>query len=154
MTAEPYLSGAPFDPAHPRALAVYCSDGRFTQPVEALLHHLGHDRLDTLTLPGGPGLLNLWAGSVLEADQLERAARFLIRGHGIEHAVLLAHAGCGYYRERMPGRPPAEVKASQLDDLRVAGRAMRSARPALTVALYYASVEGSRVRFDPVVEAR
>jgi hypothetical protein len=140
----PYVSAVPFDAAHPRALAVYCSDGRFTQPVEDLLRHLGHDRLDTLTLPGGPGLLNFWAGSLLEADQLERAARFLIRGHGIDHAVLLAHAGCGYYRQRFPGRPAAEVKASQLEDLRVAGRSVRAARPGLQVALYYASPEADR----------
>jgi hypothetical protein len=75
-----FVSAARYDASHPRALAVYCSDGRFTQAIEDLLRHLGHDRLDTLTLPGGPGLLNLWAGSLLEADQMERAARFLIRG--------------------------------------------------------------------------
>lgn len=152
QSSIPYLSTAPFAAAHPRALAVYCSDGRFTRPVEDLLHHLGHDRLDTLTMPGGPGLLNLWAASVLEADQVERAARFLIQGHAIDHAVLLAHAGCGYYRQRYPGRNAEDVKASQLDDLRVAARAVRAARRGITVALYYASPAGERVRFDPVSE--
>jgi hypothetical protein len=152
MAANKYVSTAPFDAAHPKALAVYCSDGRFTQPVEDLLHHLGHGRFDTLTMPGGPGLLNLWAGSLLEADQVERAARFLIQGHAIDHAVLMAHAGCGYYRQRHPGRPAADVKQSQLDDLRVAARAVRAARPGLRVVLYYASPEGNRVRFEPVEE--
>ena len=42
-----------FEATHPEALAVYCSDGRFTDAVEELLHHLGYTRLDTLTLPGG-----------------------------------------------------------------------------------------------------
>jgi hypothetical protein len=149
---SPFVSTAPYDAAHPRALAVYCSDGRFTASVEDLLRHLGHDRLDTLTMPGGPGLLNLWAGSLLEADQVERAARFLIRAHSIDHAVLLAHAGCGYYRQRFPGRPAEEVKASQLEDLRVAGRAVRAARSGIQVALYYTTPEGDRVRFDPVDE--
>jgi len=152
MPGNAFLSTARFDAAHPKALAIYCSDGRFTQPVEDLLHHLGHERLDTLTMPGGPGLLNLWAGSLLEADQVERAARFLIQGHAIDHAVLLAHAGCGYYRQRYPGRPAADVKQSQLDDLRVAARAVRAARPGLGVVLYYASPEGGRVRFEPVAE--
>ena len=149
-TPRPFVSTTPYDASHPRALAVYCSDGRFTQAVEELLKHLGHARLDTLTMPGGPGLLNLWASSVLEADQVERAARFLIRAHAIEHVVLLAHAGCGYYRQRSPGRPPGETKQSQLEDLQVAGRALRSARPGLTIELFYASIDGARVRFDPV----
>jgi hypothetical protein len=154
MTTGPYVSTSPFDPKHPKALAVYCSDGRFTEAVEELLHHLGHERLDTLTLPGGPGLLNFWAGSLLEADQLERAARFLIQGHALDHVVLLAHEGCGYYKTRFPGRPAAEVKASQLEDLRVAGRALRAARSGIRVVLYYVSPEADRVRFDPIDEAR
>jgi hypothetical protein len=145
-----FVSPTPFDASHPSALAVYCSDGRFTQAVEDLLHHLGHARLDTLTLPGGPGLLNFWAGSLLEADQIEKAARFLIRGHSIEHVVLLAHAGCGYYRQRHPGRPPAEVKAVQIEDLRVAGKALRGARAGIEVLMFYAASEAAQVRFEPV----
>jgi hypothetical protein len=154
MPATPFVSTAAFDTHHPSALAVYCSDGRFTQAVEDLLRHLGHERLDTLTLPGGPGLLNFWAGSLLEADQVERAAGFLIRGHEIEHVVLLAHAGCGYYRQKYPGRPAAEVHRTQLDDLVIAARSLRSARAGLSMALYYAVPEGSRVRFDAVSEKR
>jgi hypothetical protein len=147
-----FLSDTPYDAGHPRALAVYCSDGRFTQAVEDLLRHLGHARLDTMTMPGGPGLFNTWEASLLEADQARRAAQFLIRGHGIEHVVLLAHAGCGYYRQKYPGRPPAQMRKSQEDDLRVAAREIAKTRAGLRIALYYASAEGGRVRFDPVTE--
>lgn len=146
----PFTSRAGFDAAHPRALALYCSDGRFTDAVEELLHHLGYPRLDTLTLPGGPGVLNFWAGSLLEADQMERAARFLIRGHDLQHVVLLAHAGCGYYRQKLGARPAAAVKEAQVADLRVAARAIRAARTGIDVTLCYATPEGGRVRFDPV----
>lgn len=149
-----FTSSAVFDASHPRALAVYCSDGRFTDAVEQLLHHLGHGRLDTLTLPGGPGLLNFWAGSMLEADHVDRAAKFLIRGHGIDHVVLLAHAGCGHYRARYAGRSAKEIEATQLDDLRMAAKSIRAARPGLDVKLFYASPEGERVRFDGVSEGR
>lgn len=145
-----YIAETPYETAHPKALAVYCSDGRFTTAVEELLRHLGHDRLDTLTMPGGPALLNFWTASILDADQVGRAAQFLIRGHAIEQIVLLAHAGCGYYRQRFPGRAAAEVKQTQLDDLRVAARALASARRDLDITLYYASTESARVRFDPV----
>jgi hypothetical protein len=68
--------------------------------------------------------------------------------------VLLAHAGCGYYRQRFPGRAASETKLSQLEDLQVAGGALRSARPGLTVALFDASVEDGRIRFDPVLPER
>jgi hypothetical protein len=145
-----FLSITPYESRHPKALAVYCSDGRFTQAVEELCHHLGHKRLDTLTMPGGPALLNPWTASILEADQVTRAAQFLIRGHAIDQVVLLAHAGCGYYRQRLPGVLAAEVKKSQLDDLRGACKVIRGARPTLDVALFYASPEGDRVRFDEV----
>lgn len=145
-----YIAETPYEATHPKALAIYCSDGRFTTAVEELLRHLGHERLDTLTMPGGPALLNFWTASILDADQVGRASQFLIRGHGIEQVVLLAHAGCGYYRQRFPGRASAEVKQTQLDDLRVAARALASARRDLDVTLYYASPVDGKVRFDPV----
>lgn len=148
-----FLSETHYTSAHPKAFAVYCSDGRFTEAVEDLLRHLGHARLDTMTMPGGPGLFNAWEASLFEADQARRAAQFLIRGHGIEHVVLLAHAGCGYYRQKYPGRPPSQMRKSQEDDLRVAAREIARTRAGLRIALYYASTEGERVRFDPVTEA-
>ena len=89
-----------FDPRHPSALAVYCSDGRFTRAVEALLRRLGHDRLDTMTLPGGPALLNHGPADLSEVFIFSRATRFLIDAHKIKHAVLLAHQNCGFYQAR------------------------------------------------------
>ena len=58
----------PFDASHPKALAIYCSDGRFTSAVEVLLEAVGHDRLDTMTLPGGPALLCTSAANLSEVD--------------------------------------------------------------------------------------
>src|SRR5215217_6894713 len=101
-----FVARAPYSASYPTALAIYCSDGRFTEAVEELLHHLGHKRLDTLTLPGGPGLLNPWAASVLEAGQVMRSAQMLIKNHGITEVVLLAHAGCGHYKLRFPRQSP------------------------------------------------
>lgn len=147
-----FVAPTPYDAGHPKAIAVYCSDGRFTQAVEELLHHLGHARLDTLTMPGGPALLNAWTASILETDQISRAVSFLIRGHALDHVVLLAHAGCGYYRQKFPGRPTADVRKAQLDDLRTAARTIRGVRSGLEIALYYATPENGRVRFDPVTE--
>jgi len=140
----------PFDAGHPHALAVYCSDGRFTHAVEQLLAHLGHDRLDTVTTPGGPAVLNHMSASYADADVNTRAASFLIRAHSITEAVLLAHQGCGYYRTKRPSDSPEQIHARQLDDLRHAAQALKRATPALTVHLFYASVVNHAVRFDPV----
>src|SRR5687767_10034945 len=106
-----------FEAQHPTALAIYCSDGRFTRSVEELLESLGHDRLDTMTMPGGPALLHVHASLYSDADATTRAAGFLIRGHHIRHAILLAHEGCGYYRARYPTESGGELLRRQLADL-------------------------------------
>ena len=143
-----FLSTTPFLPAYPTALAIYCSDGRFTDAVEELLHHLGHKRLDVLTLPGGPALLNPWSASPVDADHVARSAQFLIKAHGITEVVLLAHAGCGYYKTRFPMKSAAEIVKSQIDDLAVAARSLDTAK--LKTHRYWAEPQGGKVRFDLV----
>jgi carbonic anhydrase len=96
MSTDAYVSRGPYEASHPHVLAVYCSDGRFTDAVEDLAQHLGHECIDTLTLPGGPGLLNRWSADYLESEMVMRAAKFLIQGHHITEVLLMAHAGCGY----------------------------------------------------------
>jgi hypothetical protein len=145
-----FVAKTPFQSSHPDTLAVYCSDGRFARAVEELAEHLGHARIDELTLPGGPAILDPWSASALEADQFGRAAGFLVRSHGIRHAILIAHAGCGYYRQRYLGQPAAETRQKQLVDLRAAARALGGAHRGLELRLYYAVAEGGRVRFEPV----
>ena len=106
-----------FDATHPSALAMYCSDGRFTEAVEGLLRSIGEARLDTLTVPGGPALLDLDTANFSELEALRSAASFLIRGHRIKRVVLLAHQGCGFYRERMKHIAEEHVAARQREDL-------------------------------------
>lgn len=119
------ISKVPYDAKHPHALAMYCSDGRFTGAVEELLHGLGHARLDTLTIPGGPALLDLTSSTLGAVDVMRDAATFLIRGHGITHAVLLGHDGCGYYKSRYTYDSPEAMRRRQLNDLRQAARWVR-----------------------------
>ena len=145
-----FASGHVYDPAHPHALAVYCSDGRFTQSVEELLGALGHDRLDTLTIPGGPALLDLTSSSMGALEALRSAATFLIKGHGISRVVLLAHAGCGYYKSRFPYESPEAMHRRQLSDLGRAAKWVKSEHAKIEVATFYASPEGKRVRFEEI----
>jgi hypothetical protein len=132
------LTRVDFQSSHPDALAISCSDGRYTRAVEELARWLGHERIDTLTLPGGPALLNGWSASWSDGDTVSRATAFLVHGHGLRRAILVAHEGCGYYRAREPSRPPEQIRAHQLDDLRTAASALRRAYPALEVDLFFA----------------
>lgn len=140
----------PFDAKHPHALAMYCSDGRFTDAIEELLHGLGHARLDTLTIPGGPALLDLTSSSLGAVEVMRSAATFLIRGHGITQVVLFGHEGCGYYKARYTYESPEAMRRRQLHDLSQAASWVRGAHEALPVATYFATPEGNRLRFDEV----
>jgi hypothetical protein len=139
-----------FDPSHPTALAVYCSDGRFTNAVEALCRTLGHERFDTVTLPGGPALLSPWPADLSEVHVFSRAAEFLIAAHNISHTVLLAHQGCGFYRSRCGRLGEDQIKKMQIEHLRSASQLLRRHHPALETACYYAQVTNGKVTFNAV----
>jgi hypothetical protein len=146
--SKPFIAKQPYDATHPHVLAVYCSDGRFTEPVEELAEHLGHDRIDTLTLPGGPGLLNRWSADYLESDMVTRAANFLIRGHHIQEVLLLAHAGCGYYQARHGALGPEFIAEQQRKDLDAAAEELLKTHPGLVVHKYFVRPMGMKIAFE------
>lgn len=151
--AAALVSKRKFDEAHPDALAVYCSDGRFTDAVEDLLESLGRTRLDTMTLPGGPALFELTTADFAGLEAMRTAASFLVRGHGIKHVVLLAHEGCGYYRSRNPGAESQALIEKQVTDLRGAARWFHGAMPQVDIRLYYARIsKQGHVAFHVVEE--
>ena len=139
-----------YDPDHPKALALYCSDGRFTRGVERLVRHLGFERLDTLTMPGGPALLDTKSASLVEANAVRASVSFLVRGHELEEILLVAHEGCGYYRRRYALQTAEQIKAQQLVDLAAAAAWATRAHAGLRVDTYYASAREGRVVFDRV----
>lgn len=150
VAPDAFVARQRFEEKHPDALAIYCSDGRFTNSVEELLQSLGFPRLDTLTMPGGPALLNLWSAQFSDMDASSRAAQFLIRGHTLTHIVLFAHQGCGYYRARYGALEAQHVYERQLHDLRVAAHGLRIPRPELDVRAFFARPERGQVHFDLV----
>ncbi len=145
-----FIAKVPYEHSHPHVLAVYCSDGRFTDAVEELARHLGHERIDTLTLPGGPGLLNRWSADYLESDMVTRAARFLIEGHHIQEVLLLAHAGCGYYQARHGALGAEFIAEQQLKDLEAAEEELRKAHPGIVVHRYFVRPLGAKIHFEPL----
>jgi hypothetical protein len=147
MAKDPFTARIAYQASHPSALALYCSDGRFTEAVEELFRSLGHDRLDTLTMPGGPGLFNVWIAGMGDSSAITGGARFLIEAHAIRRVLLIAHEGCGFYRKHMSGRSPDQVRAQQEQDLHTAARSLEHTRAGLRIDAYYATVDGDRVRF-------
>jgi hypothetical protein len=147
---EAISTTVPFEHSYPDALAVYCSDGRFTDAVDELLEKLGHPRLDTLTIPGGPGLLNHRTSGYSDCDTFSRSAEFLIREHHITTVVLLAHEGCGFYARKLPDLSHDQIKKRQLDDLRLAMREMHETHPRLRIEAFIAVPGADHVRFEPV----
>ena len=145
----PFVATEAFEPSHPRALAVYCSDGRFTNAVEELLHRLGHPRVDTVTLPGGPALFNVWLAGFSDSDAITRGTSFLIEAHGIEQVALFAHEGCGFYKARMAGASAEQIREHQIADLRVSAGVLLQRHPRLKMRLYHA-VAHKNVTFHEV----
>lgn len=140
----------PFEASHPDALAVYCSDGRFTQSVEALLAELGYPRLDTLTIPGGPALLEHTSATLAGVETSRTAVQFLITGHHIAHVVLVAHESCGYYKARLPYDSVESMLRRQIADLRAAERWIRGDNPKVDVMKFYAWRTPTAVEFEPI----
>jgi hypothetical protein len=139
-----------FDKKHPKALAIYCSDGRFTDAVEELVHSLGHARLDVLCMPGGPALLDLGSASFSALEAMRTSASFLIRGHGTQHVALFAHEGCGYYKERYRFDTAEEIVRQQREDLRIAARWVAGSHPDVKLSMYFARPEEGTVTFEEI----
>lgn len=147
-----FTAEAPWNASFPDTLAIYCSDGRFTRPVEDLTKHDGHARLDTLTLPGGPAMLVDGSSNDSDHDTVVRALAFLVKGHDLKHVVLIAHKDCGYYKATFPSFSKKELLERQIADLEAA-RAKIQAKfmvPPLTVDCYYATPENGRVVFRKI----
>lgn len=144
-----FRSPLPFEASHPDALAFYCSDGRFTHSVEALLAELGYPRLDTMTMPGGPALLSIATTSLGAFDVVRNALSFLVVGHEISHVVLIAHEGCGYYKARFPYESPAAMLRRQLQDLDAAAKWIRGEHRKVETTKFFAA-KGEHVAFEKI----
>ncbi len=146
-----YGSPMQFDENRIGAAAVYCCDGRFGEHFDDFLHNaLKLPRYDRLALPGGPGCL---AGHFLaskEEESLIAQLRFLIRAHGIERVVLIAHQGCAFYLHQLH-LSPEKVEAQQREDMAAAVQRINSIARGLRVDTFFArkSPDGT-IQFEPM----
>jgi hypothetical protein len=148
--ADKYASPVPYEHERIYAAAVYCSDGRLGDHVDDFLHHgLGLPRYDRLACPGGPVGLAGRLAAYWEACGVEEQLRVLVQVHEIQKVILIAHARCAYYSQRL-SLPAERLEAEQKDDLQKALWRVEHITPGIAVARYFARVEGERVTFEVV----
>ncbi len=149
--AEPpgFESSVRFDENRIGAAAVYCSDGRFGEQFDDFLHNgLKLPRYDRLALPGGAACL---AGHILasrDEDALLDQLRFLIRAHGLQRMVLIAHHNCAFYTDKLHV-PPGQIETRQREDLHAAAERHPLGRPPSGDRRVFARrLPDGRVRFE------
>ena len=146
-----YESSVPFEPSRIRAAAVYCSDGRFGEPFDELLHNaLRLPRYDRLAVPGGAACLASHFATYREEEGVVEQLRFLVYAHGLERVVLIAHEDCAFYTDRL-GVSPLQLESQQRDDLRKAIQRVRAIGERLTVSTFFARKHwNGKIRFEAV----
>ena len=88
-------------------------------------------------MPGGAACL---AGHFLafrEEEGLIEQLRFLIKVHGIERVVLVAHQDCAFYTERLHVSP-LKLEVQQREDMQAAVHRIRSLERGLQVDAFFA----------------
>ena len=125
---NPSRNQTPWNPDHPRALVVACSDGRFQQNLDDFLqNHLNLSRYDRLYTPGGPGALASSGVEFLRSDSFKRECVFLVEAHQIEDVFLIFHgpaedgpdsALCADYKRLFPRMTAPEIRQQQESDAR------------------------------------
>ena len=150
LSMRVFESSLDFDPNRVRAVAVYCSDGRFCEQVDELLHqNLQLPRYDRLAVPGGAACLAGHFETYREEEAIVEQLQFLLTVHQVRRVVLIAHDGCAYYSERL--RVSAlQRESKQRDDMLKAIRRVRTLDFDLDVQAYFARLDGSKVRFELV----
>jgi hypothetical protein len=145
-----YESAVPFESARIRAAAVYCSDGRFGEQCDDFLHNaLGLPRYDRVAVPGGPACLAGHFAAYREQDAVTAQLEFLIRAHGLQRVVLIAHQDCAFYTAFLDVSPVGLADRQREDLLQAAARVRELGRD-LTVETYLAVLDDGVVAFEPV----
>ncbi len=133
---------------HVPAVAIYCLDPRFREQHERFIAgELGFGEFDQYVFPGGPKVLVDEATRAFFLGAIEKVSIGL---HGAKEIILIAHRDCGAYGGSKKFGNPAEEKATQVEDLKIARGVLAERFPGITVTMFYAEITGEFVEFFPV----
>ena len=133
-----FESSVKYDADRIQAAAVYCSDGRFGDQFDELMHTaLGLPRYDRLAVPGGAACLARHFAIYREEDGVSEQLRFLVKVHELERVVLIAHQDCAFYTHRLQ-ISPLQRETQQREDLQKAVERVRSIGPSLAIDAFFA----------------
>jgi carbonic anhydrase len=128
-----------------RAVAVYCSDGRFAPACEQFLNARFADQcVDRFVLPGGPGALI----HNHDRDGRLEELRFLVKAHGLSEIVLIMHEQCGFYEHAL-GMAATAMAAQQQRDLDDAQTLLRQHIPHVLIESYRAVQSERGITIEP-----
>lgn len=145
-----YESRTKYDSARIHAAAVYCSDGRMGDHFDDFLQNgLSLPRYDRVALPGGPACLAGHPQANLEEQGVVDELQFLVQVHKLKRVVLISHAGCAFYSERLMLRPP-RMELLQKADLVRAASVVHRVTGLDAIEAYFARVTDGAVRFERV----
>jgi hypothetical protein len=76
--------------------------------------------------------------------------RFLVKAHGLERLVLIAHQDCAFYTEQFR-TSAAALETRQCEDMQTAARRLRSFAPNLRIDVFFArkNPDGA-IQFEPL----
>jgi hypothetical protein len=146
-----FESSVPFGSDRIRAAAVYCSDGRFGEQVDDLLHYaLELPRYDRLAVPGGPACLASQVATSEEQAGVVEQLRFLVEAHGLERVILIAHQDCAFYGTRL-SVSREQLETQQRDDiLRAVGRVQTLSSTLAVDAFFARKHPNGTIHFESV----
>jgi hypothetical protein len=159
LPAERFRTAQLWNEQRIRALAMYCSDGRWGDAFDDFCHRsLLIPRYDRFAVPGGPAWLTAWTGSGGAAEDV--AARrqanlslaawdqlgLLVHVHELQRIVLVGHYGCAFYMEKLK-KDADHCLPTQIEDLKRARLAVKERFPRLSVETYLAMRHGERMAF-------
>lgn len=142
-----FTSTEPWHHERIRALALYCSDGRWGEAFDDFCHRcLQIPRYDRWAVPGGPAWLATSEGSHGFVQAAREQLDFLVGVHGLQRIVLITHYGCAVYGQRLQRSADACLPA-QMDDMRIAVRALQDWYSDMRVEGYLAMRRGRSLSF-------
>ena len=143
-----FVASEPWNDRRIRALAMYCSDGRWGDAFDEFCHCRLHiPRYDRFAVPGGCACL---AESNHDADEPWEHLSLLVKAHELQRIVLISHFGCAHYMHRF-GQDANACLPRQVEDLEWAEELVRTRFPQVCVESFVAMREAERISFHRVV---